>query len=402
MRKDKIIQSKAAAVPAPVPPAATATAVETLPDTVTKYNISEPQLSQSQLQSQLQSQKIYKPAETYQDTEQLSKWESKRPTAASTMSLREAKTIKEPSILNSTCYATESTAAATPLIATATATSAAIATATAKNINKAQILMPNAVTTNTSRLQALNEQHKKLEHALQQQHNFTQQQQLHNPKHSCGHKQQLLQEKQQHQQQLKQHQHQQQQQQHKPLKPTFQLTTTTKQSVSLFHLCFYVMCVGSFGFSLYCLVRQSHADERLRHLRQLDDRIDFIELQQQQLQLQLQQLTTIHVADTNNNYNYNNNNKYDDNMLPPQQFQETEQSENLHTPQPAVISAQAMRLLTRQVGDLQRLRRDVSQLQLTRRQQRRQAAMSATNASGGGALGPFGEHSNECACVPVF
>lgn len=68
---------------------------------------------------------------------------------------------------------------------------------------------------------------------------------------------------------------------------------------------------------------------------------------------------------------------------------------------------QAVRLLTRQVGELHRLRRDVSQLQLSRRQQhRRQTALGGGNGSSSherlanaGGLGGGGNFQ-ECGCQP--
>lgn len=141
------------------------------------------------------------------------------------------------------------------------------------------------------------------------------------------------------------------------------------------------MCISSLGFSLYCNVRQTNAEERLRHLRHLDDRITTIELK---LEHSFQQLFT-------GNLNMRNNHQHAE----LRQHPETDSAElagenNNNNNNNDDMSHEAVRRLSLlQMSDLHRLRRDVSQLKLARRQQRRQTLGGAST-----------EHQpTECSCT---
>lgn len=120
--------------------------------------------------------------------------------------------------------------------------------------------------------------------------------------------------------------------------------------VSLFNLIFYVLCISALGFSLYANLRQIHNEDKLRHLRHLDDRISILESK-------MQQLMTIRRPS----------------------LQASIQSSSPADPQNEAATgftatadfsdvASVVRKLSLQVQGMQRLRRDVSHLQMTRRQ----------------------------------
>lgn len=132
-------------------------------------------------------------------------------------------------------------------------------------------------------------------------------------------------------------------------------------SRSLVNFILYTLCVTSLGFSVYTSFRQSHLEDRVRHMRHLDDRITILEAkihhqQQQKQQLQQQQL-------------------------------QQQQQQTVSFSQPATAEftdvANVMRKLSLQVAGIQRLRRDVSHLQVARRE--RQASI---------------QQSPECVCPP--
>jgi len=119
-------------------------------------------------------------------------------------------------------------------------------------------------------------------------------------------------------------------------------------SISLVSLVLYVLCITSLGASVYSNFRQSHIEDRLRHLRHLDDRVSMLEAK----------LQTIEV---------------------PADFVDGTSAEFSDV-------ANVVRKLSLQVAGIQRLRRDVSHLQVSRREQR-QASISQSV-------------SPECVCPP--
>lgn len=116
-------------------------------------------------------------------------------------------------------------------------------------------------------------------------------------------------------------------------------------SRSLVNFILYTLCVTSLGFSVYTSFRQSHLEDRVRHMRHLDDRITILEAKLQ-------------------------NSQYS----PPGAAASAEFTD---------VAANVMRKLSLQVAGIQRLRRDVSHLQVARRE--RQASI---------------QQSPECVCPP--
>lgn len=199
-------------------------------------------------------------------------------------------------------------------------------------------------------------------------------------------------------------------------------------SLSLLHLFFFLICLSSVGLSLYGHIRQTHTEHSLRHFRLLDERLDDMEmqlrLQQQQLQqitadIQQQRYTSQSLLRRNDDEDMDAD--ADDDI--DDEFEDASNSNNSDYPVAEAASygglrerglnsvlhldntkdvTQAVRLLTRQVGELHRLRRDVSQLQLSRRQHtRRQTGAGsglggATSSSSHERLAAF----QECGCPP--
>jgi len=135
--------------------------------------------------------------------------------------------------------------------------------------------------------------------------------------------------------------------------------------MSLLHIACYVLCLCAFSFALYANVRQTRLEQRLQRLQQLDARIVELELRLEQQQL-------IHwpaeQAQIIANPNINKENSTD-------------------------------HLALHVRRELHRLRRDVSYLQLTRRQQRRQAAEAAAAAAAvATGLGGNISSNGECQC----
>lgn len=134
----------------------------------------------------------------------------------------------------------------------------------------------------------------------------------------------------------------------------------TVRFVSLLHVASYVLCLCAFSFALYGNVRQTRLEQRMQRLQQLDARIVELELRLEQQQL-------LH--------------------WPADQAQILASDSATGDTASGNGSQQHLALHVRR--ELHRLRRDVSHLQLTRRQQRRQAAeaAAAAAASGEGATG---------------
>lgn len=117
--------------------------------------------------------------------------------------------------------------------------------------------------------------------------------------------------------------------------------------VSLFNLLFYVLCISALGFSLYANLRQIHNEDKLRHFRHLDDRIADLESKLQQF-MQMRQSSVVSEG-----------------------VQTADQGAATGFTATADFSsdvASVVRKLSLQVEGIQRLRRDVSHLQMTRRQ----------------------------------
>lgn len=141
----------------------------------------------------------------------------------------------------------------------------------------------------------------------------------------------------------------------------------TVRFVSLLHVASYVLCLCAFSFALYGNVRQTRLEQRMQRLQQLDARIVELELRLEQQQL-------LH--------------------WPAEQAQIL--TSGSATSDTANANGSHLALHVRR--ELHRLRRDVSHLQLTRRQQRRQAAeaAAAAAASGEGGTGSCQCQAGEC------
>ncbi|TDG52400.1 hypothetical protein AWZ03_001230 [Drosophila navojoa] len=151
----------------------------------------------------------------------------------------------------------------------------------------------------------------------------------------------------------------------------------TVQLMSLLHIASYVLCLCAFSFALYANVRQTRVEQRLQRLQELDARIVELELRLEQQQLlhwpadQPQILSSPISSSSSSNSDSNSN------------------SEN----------GTSSHLVLHVRRELHRLRRDVSHLQLTRRQQRRQAAEAAAAAAAAN-LGGSPAANGECQCQP--
>lgn len=136
--------------------------------------------------------------------------------------------------------------------------------------------------------------------------------------------------------------------------------------MSLLHIASYVLCLCAFSFALYANVRQTRLEQRVQRLQQLDARIVELELRLEQQQL-------IHWP--------------------------AEEAQLLASAGSKDNDSGAPHLALHVRRELHRLRRDVSQLQLTRRQQRRQAAEAAAAAAAVGGVSGSGVGANgECQC----
>lgn len=135
----------------------------------------------------------------------------------------------------------------------------------------------------------------------------------------------------------------------------------TVRFVSLLHVASYVLCLCAFSFALYGNVRQTRLEQRMQRLQQLDARIVELELRLEQQQLLHWPADQTQILASSSGESANSN------------------------------GSQHLALHVRR--ELHRLRRDVSHLQLTRRQQRRQAAEAAA------AVGVEGGSGNgQCQC----
>ncbi|XP_055381364.1 collagen alpha chain CG42342-like [Condylostylus longicornis] len=198
-------------------------------------------------------------------------------------------------------------------------------------------------------------------------------------------------------------------QQHPTSSSTTQHTSSSSHSpvppptVSLFNLIFYVMCISSVGFSLYANIRQTHYEDRLRHLRHLDDRITILETKIDNflpfLKYRRNSKSTsssssgggLVSSSSSSTSSLKNKNIFENGIV------DVVNDENNSIQQSSSVTddnddpladftnvANVVRKLSVEVQGIQRLRRDVSHLQLTRRQQRQTAVQS----------------SQECMCPP--
>lgn len=100
----------------------------------------------------------------------------------------------------------------------------------------------------------------------------------------------------------------------------------------------YIICVTSLGASVYLNFRQTHLEDRIRHLRHIDDRVTILEAKLQNIiQPFAQKLSATSSATAGDEF---------------------------------TDVANVVRKLSLQVAGIQRLRRDVSHLQFTRRSNR--------------------------------
>jgi len=143
----------------------------------------------------------------------------------------------------------------------------------------------------------------------------------------------------------------------------------TVRFISLLHVASYVLCLCAFSFALYGNVRQTRLEQRMQRLQQLDARIVELELRLEQQQLLHWPADQTQILSSN----------------PSDGESATGSGSNNGTSQHLALHVRR---------ELHRLRRDVSHLQLTRRQQRRQAAEAAAAA----ASGEGGSGLGQCQC----
>lgn len=179
------------------------------------------------------------------------------------------------------------------------------------------------------------------------------------------------------------------------------------------------MCVTSLGFSLYCNVRQTHTERTLRHLREFDERLMDLEMQLQMQQQQLQHVSHTLTKQREQLIRNNEEDEVDDDDADDDYDNSETDTINMDYTSRALSASngagnlnilhlkdakdvtQAVRLLTRQVGELHRLRRDVSQLQLSRRQQhRRQTGLGGGSGTSSHERLGVGAGGGECGCQP--
>lgn len=130
-------------------------------------------------------------------------------------------------------------------------------------------------------------------------------------------------------------------------KPTITPDNRGSPTYTFVNILFYTLCITSLGFSIFIYLRQSQFEDRVRHLRDLEDRMTALEARLQS-DVPLSYLKT----------SSSSSNEYAD-------------------------IASDMRKLSLQVSGIQRLRRDVSHLQIGRRE--RQVSV---------------QQSNDCGCPP--
>lgn len=129
-------------------------------------------------------------------------------------------------------------------------------------------------------------------------------------------------------------------------KPTITPDNRGSPTYTFVNILFYTLCITSLGFSIFIYLRQSQFEDTVRHLRHLEDRMTALESRLQ--------------SDV------------------PLSYLKTSSSSNEYAD-----IASDMRKLSLQVSGIQRLRRDVSHLQIGRRE--RQVSV---------------QQSNDCGCPP--
>lgn len=130
---------------------------------------------------------------------------------------------------------------------------------------------------------------------------------------------------------------------------------SSRSSATFLNIFFYLMCISALGLSLYANYRQTHVEERIRHLRHLDDRLTALEAQ-----LLGGGNTGASVGASSASWGPTG------------------------ASSAPVDYTNVVRKLSMQAEGIQRLRRDVSQLHAIRRQQRQTSIQS----------------SQECTCPP--
>lgn len=130
-------------------------------------------------------------------------------------------------------------------------------------------------------------------------------------------------------------------------KPTIAPDNRGSPAYTFVNILFYTLCITSFGFSIFIYLRQTEIEDSVRYIRHLEDRMTTLEVRLQQgdvpISSYLKSSTSDEIADI----------------------------------------ASDMRKLSLQVSGIQRLRRDVSHLQIGRRE--RQVSV---------------QQSNDCGCPP--
>lgn len=170
--------------------------------------------------------------------------------------------------------------------------------------------------------------------------------------------------------------------------------TNSKALFQLLNMIFFMLCLIACALAMYSIVRHSRNEQRLRQVLQLDERISALELRLQLCEQRQQPRQQHFDLDTNRPLN-------NERASPELDTGDLHNQLGEPSKQMSVDVTQTLQRLSRQVSDLHRLRRDVSHLQISRRQQqRRQASLAAATTVDGLLLQtPQQTHSGECGCT---
>lgn len=170
--------------------------------------------------------------------------------------------------------------------------------------------------------------------------------------------------------------------------------TNSKMLFQLLNMIFFMLCLVACALAMYSIVRHSRNEQRLRQVLQLDERISALELRLQLCDQRQQHKPQHFDLDTNRPLN-------NERTSPELDTGDLHNQPEEPPKQMSVDVTQTLQRLSQQVSDLHRLRRDVSHLQMSRRQQqRRQASLAAATTTDGLLLQtPQQTHSGECGCT---
>lgn len=149
-------------------------------------------------------------------------------------------------------------------------------------------------------------------------------------------------------------------------------TSNIDQQCTLMNYVLFVLCTLSLGCTAFAAYRQCNVDDtRIRHIRRLDDRITVLEHKlrhiaetstktSEQSDIQLPMLRRISIA------NNNNNNGTTSSTLSASSSSSSGEGEDAFSAYPAAEMLQALQKLSLHDSGIERLRRDISQLQSSR------------------------------------